>query len=212
MVGFPLLLIPLAICNIIVFLMPGVAFDAPVVSLAMWSGNRWTPTLGDLLLAGGMLLLLLEIIKSARGGKYLTDHLLALLVFGGAAAEFVLLPQFATSTFFLLTMLALVDVLAGIALRRGRRRQVAYAEPAAATIVAPAATPPAPAVVTAPLTPSDATPVETVPAAASVAEAVLLDRPEPVTATPALTADGSPQIASPDLQPVNDPHSPDKPR
>ena len=27
MIGFPLLLIPLAICNIIVFLMPGVSFD-----------------------------------------------------------------------------------------------------------------------------------------------------------------------------------------
>ena len=66
-------------------------------------------------------MLLCEVIKGARpGAKYLTDHLLSLLVFGGAAAEFVLLPQFGTSTFFLLTLLALVDFLSGIALRRRR--------------------------------------------------------------------------------------------
>ena len=37
MVGFPLLLIPLAIYNIIVFLMTGVAFDEPIVKLALIS-------------------------------------------------------------------------------------------------------------------------------------------------------------------------------
>ena len=75
------------------------------------------------LLTLGILLLLCEVIKGARpGAKYLTDHLLSLLVFGGAAAEFVLLPQFGTSTFFLLTLLALVDFLSGIALRTRRGR------------------------------------------------------------------------------------------
>jgi hypothetical protein len=58
MIGFPLLLIPLAICNIIIFLMPGVGFDAPVVTLSLWSGRSWTPTLSDAVLALGMLLLL----------------------------------------------------------------------------------------------------------------------------------------------------------
>ena len=68
-------------------------------------------------------MLLCEVIKGARpGAKYLTDHLLSLLVFGGAAAEFVLLPQFGTSTFFLLTLMALVDFLSGIALRTAARR------------------------------------------------------------------------------------------
>ena len=67
------------------------------------------------------LLLLFEVIKGARpGAKYLTDHLLSLIVFGAAAAEFVLLPKFGNSTFFLLTLLALVDFLSGIALRARR--------------------------------------------------------------------------------------------
>src|SRR3984893_5316036 len=121
MVGFPLLLIPLAVYNIIVFLMPGVSFADPLIKLTLMSGAEWQVTLSDILLAVGLGLLLLEVIKGARpGAKYLTDHLLSLIVFGAAAAEFLLWPRFGTSTYFLLAMLALVDFLCGIALRTRR--------------------------------------------------------------------------------------------
>src|SRR3981189_1573663 len=126
MVGFPLLLIPLAIYNIIVFLWPGVSLAEPLAKLTLMSGAEWPLTLGDMLVALGILLLLLEVLKGARpGAKYLTDHLLSLMIFGGAAAEFVLWPRFGTSTYFLLAMLALVDFLSGIALRARRGVQVA---------------------------------------------------------------------------------------
>src|ERR1700738_4378204 len=130
MVGFPLLLIPLAIYNIIVFLMPGVSFTDPLVKLTLMSGTEWPLTLSDVLLALGILLLMCEIIKGARpGAKYLTDHLLSLIVFGAAAAEFVLWPKFGTSTYFLLALLALSDFLSGIALRT-RRSALAASAPA----------------------------------------------------------------------------------
>ena len=129
-VGFPLLLIPVAIYNIIVFLMPGVSLAEPITRLTLLSGAEWPLTLGDMLLALAILLLLLEVIKGARpGAKYLTDHLLSLIVFGGAAAEFLLWPRFGTSTYFLLVLLALVDFLSGIALRTRRK-----AVPAAAVV------------------------------------------------------------------------------
>src|SRR3979490_38006 len=125
-IGFPLLLIPLAIYNIIVFLMPGVSFADPVLKLTLMSGAEWPVTLSDILLALGILLLLFEVIKGARpGAKYLTDHLLSLIVFAGAAAEFVLWPRFGPSTYFLLALLSLVDFLSGIALRARRGAQVA---------------------------------------------------------------------------------------
>jgi hypothetical protein len=118
MVGFPLLLIPLAIYNIIVFLMPGVSFAEPLVTVPLMSGAPWPVTLSDVLLALGILMLLLEVMKGARpGAKYLTDHLLSLIVFGAAVAEFLLWPRFASSTYFLLGLLALVDFLSGAALR-----------------------------------------------------------------------------------------------
>ena len=122
MVGFPLLLIPLAIYNIIVFLMPDVSFTDPLVKLTLVSGAEWPVTLSDVLLTLAIFLLLAEVIKGARpGAKYLTDHLLSLIVFGAAAAEFVMWPKFATSTYFLMTALSLVDFISGLALRTRRR-------------------------------------------------------------------------------------------
>ena len=194
MVGFPLLLIPLAIYNIIVFLMPGVTLAEPVLTLTLMSGAGWPVTLSDILLALGILLLLLEVIKGARpGAKYLTDHLLSLIVFGAAAAEFLLWPKFGTSTYFLLSVLALADFLSGIALRTRRGAVTAAAARPAARTRASAAPEPQP----------DPAPVPSKPAAAPpVAETAHPERPEPnmvpVEATPAAS---SPEVASPDLQP-----------
>jgi hypothetical protein len=136
MVGFPLLLIPIAIYNIIAFLMPGVSFSDTLVKTRLISGAEWTVTFGDSLVALGVLMLLLEVIKSARPGtKYLTDHLLSLIVFGAAAAEFLMWSKFGSSTYFLLTLLALTDFLSGVALhaRRGAKATVQRPVPARAT-------------------------------------------------------------------------------
>ena len=204
MIGFPLLLIPLAICNIIVFLMREVPLTATLVTLPLPSGAAWPVTLSDVLIALGILLLMFEVIKGARpGSKYFMDHLLSFVVFGGAAAEFVMLPQFGTSTYFLLTLLALVDFLSGIALRARRRlapadapvsrnrrqRDIETQEPRL-----------------------DPEPAPAVPPAATVAESVLLDRPEPTTPHPVDIVRTSPEIRSPGLQPNDGAHpSPDTP-
>lgn len=197
-IGFPLLLIPVAICNIIVFLMPGLAFDAAMTRVVLPSGATWTIALGDMLVALGVLLLLPEVMKAARpGAKYLTDHLLSLLVLAGITAEFVMLPQFANATVALLALLALVDFLSGIALRSRHRREARAARAAAKSSVEiiedepeqPAqVAEPAPVVVPATeLAPQTVEPASASAAsAASIAEAVLLDRPEPVK--PAATA------------------------
>jgi hypothetical protein len=207
MVGFPLLLVPLAIYNIIVWLMPGVSLAEPLVKLTLVSGAEWPVTLSDILLVLGVVLLLLEVIKGARpGAKYLTDHLLSLVLFGATAAEFVLWPRFGTSTYFLLSLLSLVDFLSGIALRSRRVTVAAAARPV------PAAPAPEPASeVPMPEPHFDPAPV---PAAASVAESVLMDRPAPKVATAeAAPASPSPEIPSPGLQPgQGSAPSPDQPR
>jgi hypothetical protein len=201
MVGFPLLLIPLAIYNIIVFLMPGVSFSDPLVKLTLMSGAEWPVTLSDILLALAILLLLVEIIKGARpGSKFLTDHLLSLIVFGAAAAEFLLWPRFGTSPYFMLTMLALVDFLSGIALRTRRGTQIAPGAAAAKREVS--ASPPPTAARQTPQFEPEPAPAPAVPAAASVADSGLLDHPEPTHAHPEVASHApSPQVASPELQP-----------
>jgi hypothetical protein len=187
MVGFPLLLIPLAIYNIIVFLMPGVSFTDPVLKVALLSGAEWPVTLSDMLLALAVLMLLSEVIKGARpGAKYLTDHLLSLIVFGGAAAEFLLWPRFGSSTFFLLTLLALVDFLSGLALR-SRRRMAVTAAPAAVSRrgkQAPEIASPEPSFDPEPDSKPDPKPdpepksEPAAPIATSIAESVLRERPQ----------------------------------
>jgi hypothetical protein len=207
---FPLLLIPLAICNIIVFLMPGLSLSAPLITLPLLSGASWPVTLSDVLLAFGVVLLLLEVMKARHpGAKYFTDHFLSLLVFGGAAAEFLLLPQFGTSTFFLLTLIALVDFLAGLALRARRPRRMVAVAPA--PVPEPVRAEPAPRYEPEPTAAHVSTPV--VPPATSVAEAVLLDHSEPTfEAKPVppeiVVHDPSPQVSSPDLQPGSGSHPP----
>jgi len=121
MVGFPLLLIPLAIYNIVVWLMPSVSLTEPLARVMLPSGAEWPITLSEVLLSLGLLLLLLEIAKGAKpGSKYITDHLLSFVVFAASVAEFVLWPKFGTSTFFLLALMTMVDFFGGIVLRAGR--------------------------------------------------------------------------------------------
>jgi hypothetical protein len=197
MVGFPLLLIPLAIYNIIAFLMRDVSFAAPLVTLPLPSGTGWPVTLSDVLVTLGILLLLCEVIKGARpGAKYLTDHLLSLLVFCGAGAEFALLPQFGTSTYFLLTALAVTDFLSGIALRARRGTHVTSVSAASRRGVPPPdLNPPEPRF--------DHPPASSIQAPA--AEPVPPNHSEPITARPEVTPiePSSPEVPSPGLQPSN---------
>ena len=123
--GFPLLLVPFAIYNMIAFLMAGVSWTAPVTTVHMMSGQDWVLTWEDVLLALSILLLWIEIIKSTRlGMRSVMDHILAMVLFIAMLVEFLLVQQAGTSTFFLLMMIALVDVLSGfiIGMRSGRRQ------------------------------------------------------------------------------------------
>jgi len=201
MVGFPLLLIPLAVYNIIAFLMPGVSFADSLVRLPLVSGAEWPISLSDVLLTLGILLLLLEIIKGARpGAKYLTDHLLSLVVFGASAAEFVMWPKFGTSTYFLLSLLALVDFLSGLTLRTRRVVQVGPRH-LAVTPTEPRLEPQSEPDSVVPPTPEPVvTPAPEPPSAASIAESVLMDHPEPKMAQPVVSA-SEPEPAVPESEP-----------
>ena len=112
--GFPLLLIPFAIYNMIAFLTPGVSWTSPVTTVHMMSGQDWMLTWEDILLAFAIFLLWVELIKSARiGARGAVDHILAVALFVAMLIEFLLVQKAATSTFFLLMAIALVDALAG---------------------------------------------------------------------------------------------------
>lgn len=131
LLGIPLLLIPFALYNIIAFLLPGVKWTDSIASVSMMSGEVWTITSEDILLGLAIVLLFGEIFKSARASasRGLIDHLLSFALFMVMGVEFLLVARAATSTFFLLMMLELVDVLAGFTIAsRAARRDVAIEE------------------------------------------------------------------------------------
>jgi hypothetical protein len=205
MIGFPLLLIPFAVYNIFVFLMPGVAFTSPIASVTLMSGAAWTATFGDALLAFSLMLLLVEVIKAARpGARYLTDHLLSLVAFGAAVAEFLLLAPFATSTFFLLTVLMGVEFLAGVSIGfRGRRRAVAVPAPVEVETPHP---PAAPIIEPAARAPQPAEPTFT-PAAPAAEPAAPAPAPEPIKAAPTFEAAPKPPVPDVHVDPAPAPRS-----
>ena len=131
LVGIPLLIIPFAIYNMIAFLTPGLGWTGTIATIAMLSGGEWTITPEDALLTLAILLLFVEIFKASRASssRGIVDHMLSMLVFVAMLVEFLLVPQVATSTFFLLMLISFVDVGGGFAITaRAARRDVAIAE------------------------------------------------------------------------------------
>ncbi len=76
---------------------------------------EWVLTKGDALLLLSIAVLFMEILKStSTGTATIMNHALSMIVFIVCLMLFLLNPNFATSVFFILTIMALLDVLAGV--------------------------------------------------------------------------------------------------
>ena len=119
--AFPLLAIPVVVYNLIVLTMGGfgsqdiqMQMTGPLFTISMTSGAPWSVSLSDLLLAGSLVVLFIELLKSTTSRRIaIINHSLSMLLFIICLVEFLLAPAFATSTFFLMTVMVLLDVLAG---------------------------------------------------------------------------------------------------
>jgi hypothetical protein len=132
LVGFPLLVVPFAVYNIIEFLIPSAAPGAfwthVMARVNLASGAEWAVTAGDLLIAVSLLILFVEIIKSARvTSKSIIDHLLSTVLFVIMLIEFLLVKQAATGAFFLLMCVTFVDMIGGFSVSiRSAQRDIAF--------------------------------------------------------------------------------------
>ena len=116
--AFPLLAIPVIIYNLIAFAQDPASAQAaltnPLFSIHMPTQANWAVSLGDLLLAASLVVLFVELLKSTTSGKTaIINHSLSMILFIVCLVEFLLFEAFATSTFFLITLMVLLDVLAG---------------------------------------------------------------------------------------------------
>lgn len=83
-------------------------------SVELASGATWTFTVSDLYIILGVLILYIEIFKSTGTGvTSVIDHSLSMIVFIIFLIEFLMVPGCGTSTFFILTLMSLLDVIAG---------------------------------------------------------------------------------------------------
>ncbi len=126
LVGVPLLIVPFALYNILAFLISGFDWSAEWLRLRMTSGGEWGLTPGDLLIVGSIGILLIEMLKASRlTRRTVVDHILSMILFVGMGAEFLLVKQAATSTFFLMLVISFVDVAGGFAISmRASQRDV----------------------------------------------------------------------------------------
>ncbi len=120
--AIPLLALPVLIYNLIALTLAGgfKAADASVrltdqlFTIHMTSRAEWAVSLGDLLLAASLVVLFVELLKSTTSRRIaIINHSLSMVLFILCLVEFLLFPAFATSTFFLVTLMVLLDVLAG---------------------------------------------------------------------------------------------------
>ena len=120
--SFPLLALPVLLYNLAIFLTPGgihtlAASDTMaqvLVTIPMTSGARWAVSLGDLIIFISLVVLFIELLKSTRSRETaIINHSLSMILFIACLVEFLLLPGFGASSFFLLTTMVLLDVLAG---------------------------------------------------------------------------------------------------
>ena len=125
--ALPLIAIVIALYNVTVIAM-FMPLDWVVWRMALVSGAVWEMTLGDTLVALGIVLLFFEVLNAgAARAATLVNHTLSLGVFVFALVEFLLVPWCGTSTFFLLMLLALADVVSGYAVTiMVARRDVAF--------------------------------------------------------------------------------------
>ena len=127
---FPLLIVPVAIYNLIALTYSGTTVNYEAVSNAspllellsgslvtfpMISGVNWSITNGEMLVFVAITLLFVEIVKStSTGTSSILNHAVSMILFIVCLVEFLLMPIFATSTFFIIMSMTLLDVLAGV--------------------------------------------------------------------------------------------------
>lgn len=121
----PLLVIPVIVYIVIALLSGGNhtpqgpavlgSLDTILFSVPMISGVRWAMSIGDSILLFGLILLSVEMMKSTSSrSSAMINHVASMGVLLLCLVLFLLVPNFATATFFLLMMMTLMDVMVGV--------------------------------------------------------------------------------------------------
>jgi hypothetical protein len=118
---FPLLALPLVYYNFMVIAVLGLDpqrvnlwLEGTAFQITMFSGTVWSMTQSDVIVAAAMGLLFIEILKSVGAPMLsLVNHGIAVMTLLVYSVQFMSIPGFTTSAFFMLGLMQLIDVIAG---------------------------------------------------------------------------------------------------
>lgn len=121
LIAIPLLVVPVVIYNLVILIggnapdaVPAAVLSEVLLRVPMTSGAVWSISVGDLILFLSLILLFVELLKSTSSQRVaIVNHALSMVLFVVCLVEFLLLPGFAGSVFFLILTMVLLDVLAG---------------------------------------------------------------------------------------------------
>lgn len=122
----PLLVFPLILYNFIV--LTGIApsginaggeateqwLMGPIFTIGMFSGDAWHVSFSDVFMGLSLMLLFVEVVKATRtDAMSIINHGLSMLLSMACIIQFITMAGFSNSTFFMLTLMTVLDVVAG---------------------------------------------------------------------------------------------------
>ncbi len=121
----PLTVVPLVLFNLLGFFLGGDPWGTRLFGVPMVSGATWTFSLFDLMVLVALAVLFIETIRSTHPARpaTVTNHVVSTIVLIVYVVELIVVPVAANSLFFLLTLVALFDVIVGftISIRTAQR-------------------------------------------------------------------------------------------
>jgi hypothetical protein len=123
--AIPLTVIPLILFNVIGFAFGGNPWARELVHIPLISGETWPVTIADLMVLVGLIALFFETLRSAQPARAGTipNHIVSTILLIVYIVEFLVVPFAGDSLFFILSAIALFDVVAGftISIRTAQR-------------------------------------------------------------------------------------------
>jgi len=121
LIVLPLLMFSLIVYNLVAIIGFSGAPDtieawmtSPIFTISMFSGDKWDVSFSDVFLGLSLMLLFVEMTKATRTDSLaIINHGLSMLVAVVCIVEFVAVRGFSNSTFFMLLMMTIFDVVAG---------------------------------------------------------------------------------------------------
>lgn len=131
--AFPTLLLPLAFYAVAAIMSGGgegfvAGLGNVALSQPMPSGIAWRLSWADVFVLFGLAALFLDLLKaSGTGAATVVNHALSMAVFVICLMLFLMVQAFASSAFFLITIMSLLDVVAGFTITIiSARRDVSF--------------------------------------------------------------------------------------